>query len=181
MGFSVSPDQKSILFAKRNENDTFEIWRAGFQKNAKPEPFLVTHFNELAPRISPDGRYVAYQSDETGRYEVYVRPYPAGEGRWMISTNGGTTPKWSPKGNELFYLQGDALMAMSVQTLPTFRPDVPHALFSGKTVNSSMLVLGSALYDVAPDGNRFVVVRDGKIGPRNIVAEQDWLTKIQRQ
>jgi hypothetical protein len=109
LGLSVSPDQKSILFAKRNKAGNFEIWRTVFQKDATPEPFLATQFNELAPRISPDGHYVAYQSDESGRYEVYVRPYPAGDGRCMISTNGGTTPKWSAKGDELFYLQNDTL------------------------------------------------------------------------
>jgi serine/threonine protein kinase len=181
IGFSVSPDQKSILFAKRNENSTFEIWRAVFQKDAKPEPFLATQFNELGPRISPDGHYVAYQSDESGRYEVYVRPYPAGDGRWMISTNGGTTPKWSAKGDELFYLQNDTLMAVSIQMHATFRPNVPHALFPGKSVNSSMLVFNSPLYDVAPDGKRFVVIRDRRVGPRSIVAEQDWPAKIEKQ
>jgi eukaryotic-like serine/threonine-protein kinase len=180
-GFSVSPDQKSILFAKRSEAGTFEIWRAVFQKDARPEPFLATQFNELAPQISPDGRYVAYQSDESGRYEVYVRPYPAGDGRWMISTNGGTTPKWSARGDELFYLQNDTLMAVSIQTHPSFRLNVPHALFSGKAVNSSMVVFNSPLYDVAPDGKRFAVIRDGRVGPRSIVAEQDWLAKAEKQ
>ena len=124
IGFSVSPDQKSILFAKRNENSTFEIWRAVFQKDAKPEAFLATQFNELAPRISPDGHYVAYQSDESGRYEVYVRPYPAGDGRWMISTNGGTTPKWSAKGDELFYLQNDSLILHSAVEAGKFSGEI---------------------------------------------------------
>jgi len=178
VGLSVSPDQKSILFSRRNQAGTFEIWRAAFHKDAKSEPFLATQFNELAPQISPDGRYVAYQSDESGRYEVYVRPYPTGEGRWMISSNGGTTPKWSPKGDELFYLQGDTLIAVSVLTLATFKPGVPHVLFSGKSVTSSMAVFGTPLYDVAPDGKRFVVIRDGKLGTRTIIAEQDWPAKI---
>ena len=97
----------------------------------------------------------------------------------MISTNGGTTPKWSAKGDELFYLQNDTLMAVSVQMHASFRPNVPHALFSGKTVNSSMLVFNSPLYDVAPDGKRFVVIRDGRVGPRSIVAEQDWPAKAE--
>jgi serine/threonine-protein kinase len=180
VGFSVSPDQKSILFAKQNEAGRFEIWRAAFQKGAKPELFLSTQFNELAPRISPRGGYVAYQSDESGNYQVYVRPFPTGEGRWMISTNGGTTPRWSPKGDELFYLEGDTLMAVSVQVFPSFKPGAPHALFSGKKVGSTLLAFDQSLYDVAPDGKRFVVIRDQKTGLQSsIILEQGWFAGSQ--
>jgi hypothetical protein len=118
VGFSVSPDQKSMLFAKENSARNFDIWRAVLETGAHPEPFLSTPFNELGPQISPAGKYVAYQSDESGNYQVYVRPFPTGEGRWMISTNGGATPKWSPKGDELFYLQGDTLDGLACAGVP---------------------------------------------------------------
>ena len=180
LGFSFSPDQKTILWSKRAENRQLSIWRAPFEKGAKWEPFSTTQFNELSPRISPNGRFVAYQSDESGRYEIYVRPFPSGEGRWMISTHGGTTPKWSPRGDELFYLQGDALMAISVKSNSDFRVDLPRELFSGKKVGSSMVSFDSPLFDVAPDGKRFVVFRDAVAGPGSVVADQNWLAKSEK-
>jgi eukaryotic-like serine/threonine-protein kinase len=123
---------------------------------------------------------VAYQSDESGNYQVYVRPFPSGEARWMISTNGGTTPKWSPRGDELFYLEGDTLMAVSVRVSPSFKPGVPHTLFSGKKVGSTLLVFDSPLYDVAPDGKRFVIVRNAKTGVQSgVVVEQGWFARSQ--
>ena len=69
----------------------------------KAQPFLRTPFNETAPRFSPDGRWLAYISDESGRFEIYVQPYPGPGGKWQISTEGGTEPVWNPNGRELFY------------------------------------------------------------------------------
>ena len=170
----------SILFAKRNDSGNFDIWRAELKRAAKPEPFVATQFNESAHRISPTGNYVAYQSDESGSYQIYVRPFPSGEGRWMISTNAGTTAKWSPKGDELFYLQRDTLMAVPVQVFPVFKPGAPHALFSGKKVGSTLLSFDESLYDVAADGKRFVVVRNAKTDQQSsVVLEQGWLAKSQ--
>ena len=180
VGASFSPDQRTILFAKENEGRNFDIWSAPFQTGAKPEPFIATQFNELAPRISPDGRYVAYQSDESGRYEIYVRPFPTGEGRWTVSTNGGTTPKWSSRGDELFYLQSDMLMAVSARSNPAFNAGLPHPLFSGKKVGSTMLLFDAPLWDVAPDGRRFIVIRNAETGQRSIIADQEWLARIEK-
>jgi len=174
---SVSSDGKTILFAKRNDAGNFEIWRSVFERGAKAQPFLTTQFNELAPRISPDSHFVAYQSDESGRYEVYVSPFPTGDRRFLISTAGGTTPKWSRRGDELFYLQGDILMSVQVRTVPSFNVGVPQQLFSGRKVGSTMLAFDTPLWDVAPDGKRFVVIRNAEASARTIVAEQDWHKK----
>ena len=73
----------------------------------KAQPFLRTPFNESAPRFSPDGHWLAYVSDESGRYEIYVQPYPGPGGKWQISTEGGTEPVWNPNGRELFYRSGE--------------------------------------------------------------------------
>ena len=80
----------------------------------------------------------------------------------MISTNGGTMPKWGPRGDELFYLEGGTLMAVAVQVSSSFKPGIPRVLFSGKKVGSTLLTFDEPLYDVAPDGKRFVVVRNAK-------------------
>src|ERR1700676_5576985 len=86
----------------------------------KAEPFLRTPFNEGAARFSPDGRWLAYISDESGRFEVYVQSYPGPGGKWQISTEGGTEPVWTRNGRELFYRSGDKMMAVDVATQPGF-------------------------------------------------------------
>jgi dipeptidyl aminopeptidase/acylaminoacyl peptidase len=172
---SLSPDGKSLVFAYRKKQGDSDIWYSSLEKDAQPRPLLTTSFNEAAPRVSPDGHYLAYQSDETGRYEVYVRPYPTGDVRWMISSNGGTNPKWGAKDSEIFYLQDDTLMAVPVHSQPKFQAGIPHPLFSGKAVNSPMRAFDSPLYDPSPDGKRFVIIREADPGPRSIVVQQKWL------
>ncbi|MDP3775205.1 MAG: hypothetical protein Q8Q85_13160, partial [Gemmatimonadales bacterium] len=111
-------------------------------------------FQESAPALSPDGRWLAYQSSEPGRAEVYVRPFPGPGPRVPVSLNGGTEPYWSRDGRELFYREGDVMMAASVRTLPAFEVAERRRLFSG-----AFLPGGSFReYDVAPDGRRFVMV-----------------------
>ena len=83
-------------------------------------PYLQTPFNERNPKLSADGRFVAYQSDESGRVEIYVRPFPEGEGKWPVSRNGGEDLRWSRDGKELFYVEGDTLVAVPVETTPSF-------------------------------------------------------------
>jgi eukaryotic-like serine/threonine-protein kinase len=98
-------------------------------KDRKAEPFLVTRFTEGAPDFSPDGRWLTYVSDESGRPEIYVQPYPGPGGKWQISTDGGTEPLWSRSGRELFYRSGARMMAVDVTTQPTFSAGKPRILF----------------------------------------------------
>ena len=94
---------------------------------------LKEDFKEMQPWISPDGRYMAYQSDESGTENVYVRPFPdVNEGKWQVSSNGGNSPLWSPDGRELFYRNGDATMAVAVETELAFKHGKPRFLFKGK-------------------------------------------------
>ena len=178
LGLSVDREAKFAIFAQRNAQNNYDIWTISLQADAKPQPFLATADNEFSPRLSPDGRFVAYQSDQSGRYEVYVRPYPSGNARWTISTNGGTTPRWNGSGTELFYLEGVKLMAVPVSIYPSFSPGIPQELFSGQDIDSKMIKFDDALYDVAPDGKHFVVVRSNQTGMPAIVAEQDWFARL---
>lgn len=180
-GLSLAPDGNSALFAERNAQNNYDIWTVSFTQGTKSHPFLATPDNEFSPRISPDGRYVAYQSDESGRYEVYVRPYPSGSARWTISTNGGTTPRWNGTGTELFYLEGMNLMAVPVRVYPDFAPGIPQKLFSGQDVDSKMIKFDDSLYDAAPDGSRFVVVRSSQTGTPEIVAQQNWFAEFKKK
>jgi len=121
----------------------------------KPQPFLHTPFNETAPTFSPDSRWLAYASDETGRYEIYVQPYPGPGGKWQISTEGGTEPVWAHNG-EIFYRQGNKMMAAGTTTQPTFSADNPKMLFEGQYVPSLQTMPN---YEVSRDGQRFLMVK----------------------
>ncbi len=113
--------------------------------------------NDLYPKISPDGRWMAYQSDESGKVEVYVRPFPeVDKGKWQVSTDGGDSPLWSPDGRELFYHNGDSFMTVGVETDPTFKPGNPKILFKGKYLFSSN---GYVFWDISPDGKRFLLLK----------------------
>src|SRR5262249_51432409 len=78
-----------------------EIWRTGLERGARPSQVLATAFDNASPSLSPDGHWLAYSTNESGRYEVYVRSYPGAGGRWQVSLDGGTEPIWSPKGGEI--------------------------------------------------------------------------------
>ena len=102
---SWSPDGQLLAFVEVNPTTGYDIWvlrlgdpSAGSGQVRKAQPFLRTPFNESVPRFSPDGRWLAYVSDESGRWEIYVQPYPGPGGKWQISTEGGTEPVWNPMG-----------------------------------------------------------------------------------
>ena len=111
----------------------------------------------MAPALSPDGRWLAYVSNESGRAEVYVRPFPGMAGRYPISLEGGTEPAWSPRGGELFYRNGPALIAVELRTSNALEVVRRTPLFSAADYASD---LTHRVYDVTPDGEHFVLVRD---------------------
>jgi len=126
----------------------------------KVQLFLATPFNEGAPSFSPDGRWLAYVSNESGRPEIYVQPYPGPGGKWQISTEGGTEPVWNRNGRELFYRSGNKMMAVPIATQPAFAPSKPTMLFEKVYAASQFPATGLA-YDVSPDGQRFLMVKEG--------------------
>ena len=130
--------------------DVFVVARGG-----TPRPLVASPADERAARFSPDGRWIAYQSDASGRPEIYVQPYPEPGPRVLVSTRGGTAPVWARDGSELFYHEGTALMAVPVRTAPTFSVGAPTRLFDAPVVVDGT---GHAAYDVAPDGRRFLMI-----------------------
>ncbi len=138
---------------------------------SEPVTFLATAANERNPRLSPNGRFLADSSDESGRDEIYVRPFPSGEGKWQVSVNGGGDARWRRDGGELYYVEGTTLMAVSVSTEQSFTLGQPHALFE-----SSDLFRG--WYDVSADGERFLMVAPLEEGeetaPPRIRVVQNW-------
>jgi serine/threonine-protein kinase len=125
-------------------------------------PLIKTAFSEGAADISPDGRWLAYHSDESGRFEVYVRPFPGvDDGKWQVSTAGGTMPVWSPAGGELFYAAPDgAITVVRVTSGSTWSSEAPATLFSGPYLG----LAGGRTFDVSLDGQRFLMLKNVETG-----------------
>src|SRR5207302_1988745 len=125
----------------------------------KPKPYLQTESNASQARFSPDSRWVAYISDESGKREVYVRPFPAASGgKWMVSKGGGTQPRWRRDGKELFYISADSkLMAVEVAAASgIFQAGIPKALFAAPIWGGGASV-NVTRYDVTADGRKFLI------------------------
>ena len=136
-----------IGYLQRNPQDgTFEA-----------HVFLQTEFSETNGHLSPDGRFVAYDSDESGRNEIYARPFPQGSGKRQVTANGGRQPLWSKDGAELFYVEGETLMAVAVSTVGEFSVGSPKPLFRLPLLPGMVI---EYQYDVSADGRRFVVIED---------------------
>ena len=158
-----SPDGRYFLYARSDPQTGADLWALPLFGERKPFPLVQTSFDEGAGQVSPDGRWLAYESNERGRVEIYVRPFPTGSGLWQLSAAGGTEPRWNPNGKELFYLAPDGrLMAVTldVGARTALRPSAPLPLFlthlaSGAGI-SSATGLSKPQYAVARDG-RFLM------------------------
>ena len=152
---------------------------------SSPEPAAETRFTGWFAEFSPNGRYVAYQSDESGRDEVYVRPFPqVDRGRWQISTAGGTRPAWARSGRELFYLDAsNTLTTVPVQTSgSTFSAGKPAKVFDTKYAEPNP----ARHYDVSPDGQRFLMLKAARAGdpnatPASMVVVLNWFEELKQR
>jgi Tol biopolymer transport system component len=160
---SMRADGKVLAF--NQQNPTYDIMTLPIEGNEKsgwkpgePKPFLSSLFNEQSPAFSPDGRWLAYHSSESGSFEVYVRPFPGPGGKWLISTGGGVTPKWSHNGKELFYrtLDNSKIMVVTYTSSgDSFRADKPQLWSPGQFTNRGP----TYNFDLHPDGKRFAVLK----------------------
>ncbi|HXY70400.1 MAG TPA: protein kinase [Gemmatimonadales bacterium] len=154
-GGAFTPDGRTLVY--RDADPRTGKRRIGYVRlDSARTPHLVVSdaFNNDTPTLSPDGRWMAYVSDESGRPEVYVRPFPGPGGRWQISSGGGSEPRWSPTGREIFFRSGTAMMAVAVQAGASFVPGEPRQLFQGSYATD----LNYPDYDVARDGRSFLMV-----------------------
>ncbi len=144
----------------------------------KSEPLIATAASELGERLSPDDRWIAYSSDESGRSEVYVRPFPnVNSGKWAISTGGGDSPVWSPNGREMFYMNGATLMSVPFDVKGSvFSPGTAAPLFAGPFDTTQ-----DHNYDVFPDGEHFVMIEvDPDTRPTRLQFVQNWAEELRR-
>jgi serine/threonine-protein kinase len=158
---SFSPDGRHLIYIGSSPETKYDILTLPLDlsdpehpKPGKPEPFLSTPANELYATLSPDGRWMAYASNESGRYEVYVRPFPGPAGKWQISTGGAVHTVWSRDGRELFYGSSDSKLMVSEYTAKgdSFTYSRPR-LWSDKPLRGGI----RPYFDIAPDGKRFAV------------------------
>jgi len=175
---SVSPDGK-LLLVTGGGRVTQSVWAlplaAGASSEAKPRNFLESKFNQADAQFSPDGRWVAYASDESGRTQIHVVPYPGPGGKLPISLDGGDNPRWNSNGRELFFRSGTKIMTVDVQTSPTFHAGSPKVLFE--------TAMG-AEFDVAPDGRRFLIVKHAEAQPgrqNDLRIVLNWFEELRRR
>ena len=147
-----------------------------------PTPFVVTESDEGVPAFSPDDRWIAYQSNESGRFEIYVLPYPGPGPRIMVSTNGGAEPVWSRDGRELFYrpLDENGLISAKVMAAESRLFDVPRRLFEGHYDRHPYSTASQRNYDVMPDGKRFIMVRPADAGRPRMHVVLNWFEELKR-
>ncbi|HEU4936201.1 MAG TPA: protein kinase [Vicinamibacterales bacterium] len=170
-----SQDGRFLLYFAPDPKTGTDLWMLP-RDTRVPKVFLATAANEMWGQFSPDGRWVAYQSNETGRFEIYVRSFPAGGVAIPISTAGGVYARWSRDGNELYYVAPDAtMMAVPIRrTRTTLSADSPVALFRTRRVGGGVNVIGYGhQYDVAPDG-RFLMNVELESNPRPITLVMNW-------
>ena len=179
---SITPDGSRLIYREEAGSTGLDLAMLTLGSDAPPEPLIVTEFNELNAEISPDGRWLAYRSNESGRDEIYVRPFPNVEAAlWQVSTNGGQHPVWARSGDELFYRGLDgSLMQVPVELQPRFVAGTPTKLFEGPYLRGA----GRA-YDVSPDGSRFLMIKEGDgpgdgSSPPGIVVVQNWFEELKR-
>jgi Tol biopolymer transport system component len=174
-----SRDGKYLAYHSVQSNGSQDLWILPMTEERKPFAFLQTPFNESFGRFSPDGRWMAYQSDESGRFEVYVRPFPGPGGKWQVSTNGGSRPRWRGDGKELFYDQiSKHIMSAEIGLAPAaieigeVKPLFQISPFRGG---------GRDYYDVSADGQVFLVITSGEdVTASSVTVVVNWAEEIKK-
>ncbi|MHC5006263.1 MAG: protein kinase domain-containing protein [Planctomycetota bacterium] len=173
-----SRDGRFLVYGRRGEETKGDIWYLPLQDGSEPVALVQTPANETRGRLAPDGAVIAYLSDESVRDEIYLKRFPSGGGKWQVTLDGGSWPRWSHAGDELFFVNENSLWVVPVETEPAITLGSPRELFSGSKMGVA-LFLG---YDVAPDDERFVVIQNqsGEMGRGGITVVQNWLAQFDR-
>ncbi len=180
---SFSPDGRSLAFVQASPKTKHDIWLLSLEGGHPTRPLLETPYDEAQAMISPDGCWMAYTSDESGRAEVYVRPFPGPGDRWQVSTDGGVEPMWARDGRELFFRRGDALLSAGVEPRGrAFHTANPHRLFEGRYAPPP-LDESPAAYDVSPDGRRFAMIQrsEEEAPPSQLQVVIHWFDELKRR
>ena len=180
--YAVTPDGSRVILREDGAQQQ-DLMLLPLQPPRRPQPLVQTMFAERNAELSRDGRWLAYESNESGRDEIYVRPFPeVNGGRWQVSTGGGRLPLWSRNGLELLYVSPDGtLMGVRVEAASPWRSSTPARVLQGPYFFS---VAGAGrTFDIAPDGTRFLMIKEGggtEGAPQNLVVVQNWFEELKR-
>ena len=174
-----SHDGQYILYSLQHPRNGHDLWYLKRNADGRWEsyPLLETSFNEKCPKLSPDGRFVAYLSDESGRNELYVRPFPTGGRKWPISSGGAAQIRWSRRSGELFYTEAHTLIAVGARTMPEFAVGATTRLFS----HAGFTDVADSNYDVSADGQRVLLPEKVETEEPMIHVVQNWFAEFQRR
>jgi Tol biopolymer transport system component len=188
--WSFTPDGKRLAFYEFNPEASRDIWTVAVENDGtglragKPEPFLQTPFDQRHPSFSPDGRWLAYASNESGSYQVYVRAFPDKGGKWQISNGGGVYPVWSRNGHDLFFRTEDSQIMVAGYTVngESFVADKPRVWSEKKIANVGL----QANYDLAPDGKRIVALMrvetaEGQKAQNHVIFLENFFDEVRRR
>jgi serine/threonine protein kinase/Tol biopolymer transport system component len=165
---TIAPDRETLIFLRSTEDSAFNILSLSLREPSNVRTILQTPAYESGARLSPDGRWLSYVSDETGRNEVYLTPFPGPGQRVQLSTEGGTQAVWNPNGTEIFYRIDDKMMVVDVTTSPTLTLSAPRLLFEARYAYGAGITIPN--YDVSRDGQRFLMVKpESGAGRLNVV------------
>jgi len=169
---TFTPDGKKLIFTQYDAASNANAWEVPVTGDATPVPLKGLAEGDT-PEISPDGKWIAYESAETGQLEVYVQPYPGSGGKWQVSNGGGYRPRWSPDGKEIFFRWGDAMMAANVELRPHFTSDTAHLLFTGRYLHAGR--------DYETDGRRFLLMKSAEQkGPTSLQVVLNWTRELKK-
>jgi Tol biopolymer transport system component len=178
---SISPDGRYLVYHRRASTDTqasYDLWVLPLFGDGKPFPIVRTSFDDINAAVAPNGKWMAYQNNESGHMEVYITPFPGGGAKWQVSTSGGVSAHWRRDGKELFFLDAASnVMAVDVDTSGSVvRLGVPHALFSAVAAQRA-----SGPFDVTADGKKFLINSgDVKEGNEPMTLVQNWTAELKK-
>lgn len=177
-----SGDGKELVYVEGGLDTGYDIWAVPVDGSAPPRPMLQTPTNENNPDISPDGKWIAYQSNESGQYEIYIQDYPGFTGKWQVSESGGNQVRWSPDGKTVYFRHGVQMLKAVITPKPTMKISNPEVV-----IESDAVVLASEArnYDIGPDGEQFLVLKPIESGAkstlnRELFIVENWFEEIKR-
>src|SRR5690242_984383 len=175
--YAITADGKVLFFRRFSPRRRSEIWVLPLDGGASPYPYVLGPFNARAAAISPNGHWLAYVSDESGKDEVYVRRFPGGASTLAVSVGGGREPQWAANGRELFFRSDSAMVVARIRQSPAFKVESLQTLFDDRPYETWV---DGAEYDVHPDAEHFVMIRRG-LERRDVVVVLNWFDQQRPQ
>src|SRR5207253_482275 len=172
-----SSDGRYLTYYRPDDKTQLDIWVLPLFGDRKPFAYVHGDYNESQGQFSPDGKWMAYVSDESGTPQIYVQSFPTLTGKWQVSTGGGSEPRWRRDGTELFYVAPDRkLMSVAVKSGATFQADAPRALFETELAFAPI----RHNYSVSPDGQRFLLNAPADVASPPMTLVQNWTAGLKK-